>query len=111
MLKTLVSVGFSEADAQVYIYLVANGPTKARNIADALKMHNKKLYRCLKSLQSEDIVSASSEYPARYSAVPFEKALDHCIKAKIEQRQALQESKEELLSAWRNITKKNSPKR
>lgn len=106
VLKTLVSVGFSEADAQVYIYLVANGPTKARDIADALKMHKKKLCRSLKNLQNKGTVSASPEYPARYSAVPLEKALDLLIKAKEEQQQTLQESKEELLSTWRNITKK-----
>jgi hypothetical protein len=39
--------------------------------------------------------------------VLFEKLLDFLIKAKKEQQQALQESKEELLSTWRSITKKD----
>lgn len=110
MLKTLVSLGFTETDAQVYVFLATEGPQKARDIAEALKLHSQQLYCSLKKLQSKGIVNASTEYPARYSAVLFDKVLDLLIKAKMEQQQALQESKEELLSTWRSITKKDAPK-
>jgi len=109
MLKTLASLGFTETDAQVYVFLATEGPQKASHIAEALKIYKQQLYRVLKNLQSKGFINASSEYPARYSAVLFEKVLDLLIKAKTEQQQALQESKEELLSAWRSITKKDSP--
>ena len=110
MLKTLASLGFTETDAQVYVFLTTEGPKKARDIAEALKLYRRQLYRTLKNLQSKGIVNASPEYPARFSAVLFEKVLDLLIKAKTEQQQALQESKEELLSTWRSITKKDTPK-
>jgi hypothetical protein len=45
----------------------------------------------------------------RFSALLVEKVLNLLIKAKTEQEKALQESKEELLSTWRSITKKDSP--
>jgi sugar-specific transcriptional regulator TrmB len=109
MLKTLASLGFTETDAQVYVYLATEGPQKASDIAEALKIYKQQLYRILKSLQSKGIVNASPEYPAYYSAVVFEKVLDLLIKAKTEQQKALQESKEELLSTWRSLTKKNPP--
>jgi sugar-specific transcriptional regulator TrmB len=109
MLKTLVSLGFDERDAQVYVFLATEGPQEARDIAEALQIYKRRLYRSLKNLQSKGIINASSEYPARFSAVLFEKVLDLLIKAKTEQEQALQESKEELLSTWRSITKKDSP--
>jgi sugar-specific transcriptional regulator TrmB len=109
MLKTLVNLGFTETDAQVYVFLATEGPQKASNIAEELQIYKQHIYRILKKLQSKGIVNASAEYPARFSAVLFEKVLDLLIKAKMEQQQALQESKEELLSTWRSITKKDSP--
>jgi sugar-specific transcriptional regulator TrmB len=109
MLKTLVNLGFTETDAQVYVYLATEGPRKASDIAEALRIYKRQLYRRLKGLQSKGIINASSEYPARFSAVLFERVLDLLIQAKKEQQQALQESKEELLSTWRTLTKKGAP--
>lgn len=109
MHKTLVTLGFTETDAKVYVYLATEGPKKASDTAEALRIYKQQLYRSLKKLQSKGIINASPEYPTRFSAVLFEKVLDFLIKAKMEQQQALQESKEELLSTWRSITKKDSP--
>jgi sugar-specific transcriptional regulator TrmB len=109
MQKTLVNLGFTKTDAQIYVYLTTEGPQKASNIAEALNMHRQQLYRSLKKLQNKGIVNASLKYPVQFSAVLFEKILDLLIKAKMEQQQVLQESKEELLSTWRSITKKDSP--
>jgi len=50
-------------------------------------------------------VNASSEYPARFSAVLFEEVLDLFIKVKTEQQEAIQASKEELLSTWKKFRK------
>jgi sugar-specific transcriptional regulator TrmB len=108
MLKTLTSLGFTEADIQVYVYLMTEGPRKANDIAQALKLHKQQLYRVLRSLQNKGIVNASPEYPARYTAVLFERALDLLIRAKVEQEKALQQNKQELLSTWRSMIEKNS---
>jgi sugar-specific transcriptional regulator TrmB len=108
MLKTLVSLGFTETDSQVYIFLTTEGPQKARDIAQALNLRSQQLYRTLKKLRSKGMVNAFPESPARFSAVLFEEALDLLVKAKKEQQEALQESKEELLSTWRSIIEKSS---
>ena len=110
MLKTLIKLGFTETDAKVYVYLATEGPRIASEIAEALKIYKQRLYCSLNNLQSKGIINASPEYPARYSAVLFEKILDLLIEAKKEQQEALQENKEELLSTWRSITKKSKPK-
>ena len=109
IVKTIVSIDLSETDAQVYVFLALNGRHRAGEISKRMNLNKAQLYRVLKNLQSKGIVNVSSEYPARYSAVLFEKVLDLIIKAKKEQQQVLQESKEELLSTWRSITKKKSP--
>jgi sugar-specific transcriptional regulator TrmB len=110
MFKTLVKLGFTETDAQVYVYLATEGPQRASEIAEVLQIYKQHLYRILKNLQNKGIVNASPEYPNRFSAVLFEKVLDLLIKTKKEQQKTLQENKEELLSTWWSITKKDTPK-
>ena len=108
MLTTLINLGFTESEVQVYVFLVTKGPKKARDIADALKIHRNQLYCILRKLRSQGIVNPSSEYPARFSAVSFDQILDLIIKTRIEQQKALEASKQELLFTWSSMTKKDS---
>ena len=90
-------------DSQVYLFLAKKGPQKGKDITKALKINRPQLYRSLKSLQGKGIVSSTLQRPARFSAVPFEEALDMFIKAKMEEAQRLQQNKSEMLSHWRSI--------
>jgi sugar-specific transcriptional regulator TrmB len=110
MLTTLVKLGFTETDAQVYVFLSNEGPQKAKEVAEALNLHRQQLYLILKNLLARGIIKASPEYPARYSAVLFEKVLDRLIEAKMEQQQSLEANKKELLSTWRSLTEKAASK-
>jgi sugar-specific transcriptional regulator TrmB len=110
MLKTLEKLGFTETEAKVYVFLTTEGPQKAKTTGEALNLRVQQLYRILKNLLAKGIINASPEYPARYSAVQFEKVIDLLIKIKIEQQQALQQNKEELLYTWQSITKKTHQK-
>jgi sugar-specific transcriptional regulator TrmB len=107
MLKTLVSLGFRETDAQVYVYLTTEGLQKATDIAEALKFYKQQLHRSLKRLQRNGIINATLERPAQFSAVSIEKALDFLIETKKEQALALQASRKELLSSWRSMIEKH----
>jgi sugar-specific transcriptional regulator TrmB len=107
MIETLVNMGFTETDAQVYVYLAMEGPQKFREIADSLKIFRTKLYTILNNLQNLGLVETSSKYPTRFSAVLFEKVLDQLSKVKVSQQQFLENNKEELISAWRSLTKKD----
>ena len=101
--KTLVDLGLTNMDAQVYLFLAKKGPKKGRDIFNALKMNRQQLYRSLKSMQNKGIVSSTFERPARFSAVPFEKVLDMFIKAKMEETQRIQQNKAEILSNWQSV--------
>jgi sugar-specific transcriptional regulator TrmB len=90
-------------DSRVYLFLAKRGLQQARDIAKSLKMNKQQLYRSLTNLQSKGIVGATLEHPARFSAVPFEKVLDLYVRAKTEEAQTIQRSKEEILSVWRSI--------
>jgi sugar-specific transcriptional regulator TrmB len=51
-------------------------------------------------LKDKDIVKATVDYPAVFSAVPFEVVLDLLAEIKKEQAQALQEIRKDLLESW-----------
>lgn len=108
MLKTLMGLGLSETDAEVYVFLATKGSQKARNIATALKTYRRKVYRSLKSLQSKEIVNATLERPALFSAMPFDKVLTLLIQAHLKEAQQIEQHREEILSQWRSISVKNS---
>jgi sugar-specific transcriptional regulator TrmB len=110
LLRILLDLGIRRLDAEVYLYLAISGPKKGRAVSKELKINKQQLYRSLKKLQSKGMVNASPEYPARFSAVLFDKFIDLLIKAKKEQAKTLQASKEELLSSWRSITEKDNEK-
>jgi sugar-specific transcriptional regulator TrmB len=94
-------------DAQIYILLAKRGPQRATEIGKVLKMSKPQLYRSLKNLESKGVVSATLEHPAKFSALPFEKALDLLSKAQmkkaLEEAQRIQENKDELLASWESL--------
>jgi sugar-specific transcriptional regulator TrmB len=103
VLKTLVSLGLTQWEAKVYIFLSKRGSTRAKDATRVLKLSKQRLYPILKSLKSKGIVNSTIERPARFEAVPFEKLLDSFLKAKIDQAQRIQKNKSELLEDWQSI--------
>ena len=106
MIKTLVSLGLSQLDAEVYFFLSNQGPHNGKSITKALKFYKQVIYRSLKKLKEKGIVNSSAERPAVFSSISFEEVLDLFLEVKKQEADALQESREELLSRWQAITKK-----
>jgi sugar-specific transcriptional regulator TrmB len=102
MFKTLESLGLKHLDAEVYVYLAQNQPKKAREISEALETRKRQLYRSLRKLQCKEMVRASQERPARFSAISFDKVLDQFIEANREEAQRIEEDKEQILLMWRS---------
>ena len=108
IIKTLEEFGLKRMDAEVYIYIAKKGPQKGIDIAGALKIRNRQLYSILKALQNKGVVTASPEHPELFSAVAFEKALDLLVEANVEKAKAIEAAKEELLSSWRDMNKRDN---
>ena len=108
VLKSLVSLGISKSDAEVYIYLAKEGPKKASELANALEISRQKLYLNLKKLIEKQIVTTSDNKPSIFSAIAFEEAIDLLIQIKKEQSAAILETKEELISNWKSVDWKNN---
>jgi sugar-specific transcriptional regulator TrmB len=110
--RTLLSLGLSQTDFNVYLLLAAKGPKKAKNIANSLKITKQQLYSSLKKLKNRRIITVTSHHPATYSAVTFEKVIDQIINVKVDQSKAIKENKDQLLAIWDSIEskKKNNTK-
>jgi len=102
-LKALKSLGLTDIDAQVYVYLSKRGPHGLIDLGDALKVTNLKLARSLENLLARGMVDSAPEPRGMYSAVPLERVLNEFEKAAKEKAKALQASKDELLRVWRIV--------
>ena len=107
MLKSLVSLGITQNDAEVYIYLAKEGPKKASELANALETSRQRLYINLKKLIEKQIVTTSDTKPSVFSAITFEEVIDLLVKIKKEQSAAILETKE-LLANWKTVDWKNN---
>jgi sugar-specific transcriptional regulator TrmB len=103
ILKSLINLGLTKAEAKVYFYLAKKGPKKASEITSALKIKRQQLYLVIRRLESKAIVNATIDRPAKFSAVPFEKVLDSIAKAKFEEAKIIEANKGNLLSDWESI--------
>jgi sugar-specific transcriptional regulator TrmB len=106
IIKALIGLGLSQTDAEIYVHLATAGPATARSIINNLTINKRQIYRSLKALQQKGIASGSDEYPAEFSAVSFEKALDLLLEVKKEQAKSLEASKAELISDFQTEKKK-----
>jgi len=106
IIYALVSLGLSKADAEVYVHLATAGPATARSLINTLIFNKKQIYHSLKVLQEKGIASENREYPAEFSAVSFEKAIDLLLEVKKEQAKTLEASKTELISDFQTEKKK-----
>ena len=106
--KALVSLGLSQTDARVYIFLALKGPEKAASIVKKLKISKQQIYRSLLYLQDNGVIVANDERKSSFSALPFEEALKSLIMKEKEQTSKMENT---LISTWKTIVKKNSVKK
>ena len=107
ILKTLMDLGLSRTDAEVYLFLATKAPQKATDIASALKMKNQQLYSSLRNLKNKGIINCTSEQPKLFSAVPVEEALSSFINANLKEAQQMEKNKKKILSFWQAMMKEN----
>lgn len=104
VLKLLTSLGLPRKNAEVYLFIAANGPVQVGTIADGMPIDKQQAYGRIRQLQKKRIVIASSNRPLVLSAVSFDNVIDILSKQKRKSVQALEDNREEILSKWQSIT-------
>jgi sugar-specific transcriptional regulator TrmB len=105
MLKTLVELGFSQQEAEVYL-LLRYGPKKALDISNELKIYKRKVYRILKKLQKNKIIEAKTTVPTQFQAIALDNFLDLLIENYWSEANFLEEKKPKILADWKSIIEK-----
>jgi len=100
--RILKECGLRQSEVEVYVFLAKHGLLKSRDVARQLKKDSAQVLRVLKALQSRGLVEPTLETPQRFSAAPFEKVLDSFVKAKREEADLIERTKEDLLLYWRH---------
>jgi sugar-specific transcriptional regulator TrmB len=107
-LKTLRSLGLSQAESKVYVYLAKAGPSKAKDLSSGLRMTKQQLYPALNSLKKKGIVASRPERATLFSALTFEELLNLFMKLGAEQQKTIEETKKELVNSWLDMTKQGN---
>ena len=94
----------TEKEIEVYIFLTKHGALKGLELAKRIKKHKAQVYNILKNLQTKGLVEPTIEFPARFTAVPFEKIIDLSIEAKREEAAFIENAKKEIMSHWSSIS-------
>ena len=102
--KILKDFGLTEKEIEVYIFLTKHGALKGLELAKRIKKHKAQVYNILKNLQTKGLVEPTIEFPARFTAVPFEKIIDLSVQAKREEAAFIENAKKEIMSHWSSIS-------
>jgi sugar-specific transcriptional regulator TrmB len=101
IITTLTYLGLSKTESEIYLYLTVKGHRKAGDIAEELNLPKHQVYNSLKRLRKKGIVNASFEQVTTFSAQPFKKIIDSCIRKKLQEAENIGKKREEILSDWR----------
>ena len=99
MLKTLLDRGFKKQDAEMYVCLALNGSQKAKDIAIALKISRRQVYRSINKLKEMQFVTTSTSVPTKFSAVSFDKILDLLLESNLKEAQRIEDK---ILPFWKS---------
>jgi sugar-specific transcriptional regulator TrmB len=105
IIKTLEGFGLKRIEAEVYIYLAKKGALKVEKLSAALRLNKRKLNLILDKLQNRGLVTRKSKHPEIYSAMAIEEVLELYIKLDLEEAQAINKTKKELLARWQSLLK------
>ena len=103
ILKTLISLGFTEKNAKVYLYLASEGPQYVNNIAKTLKIPENRLELELRELLKKRLIEVNPKFPNHFSAVLFDEILDHLFQNTLKTAKQLEEKKEKMLTHWHSF--------
>ena len=93
-----MSLGLTEMDAQVYIYLAKKGLHEEKDLAYALNADDQQLCCSLRNLHEKGFVILKTENQTFFVAVPLEEVIDNIVKTKTEETQRIEQEKESFLS-------------
>ncbi len=76
LIPWLEEIGFTQAQAKIYLALLKTGETDAKTLEKIAKTTNQVIYRTLNELQGRGLVEKKVTSPLQYEAVPINQAME-----------------------------------
>ena len=99
----LIKFGLTKNQAKVFIYLGKYGSKTSPEVCSALKLPRTETYHILNVLQNIGIVVSEFSHPAKYSAMPMEKAIATMVRTAQENVDKLATTEHEITKLWNKI--------
>jgi DNA-binding transcriptional regulator GbsR (MarR family) len=106
IIKTLVSLGFEQLDAEIYAFLALNGAQTASAIAEATRTYKRNVFCALKKLTEQKIVAGTINPSAHFVAIPFDRLLELLVNTNLQEAQQIEKDKDTLLALWSSWAEK-----
>lgn len=107
--QKITSFGFTEEEAQYYVFISLMGPTPIRTLVRRFDTHRVRVYRTLKKLEDGGFIERILGRPVKYVAVPIDKSLQNSIDDVKKKLSDLETTRGEILSEWEKISKGVEP--
>ena len=107
--KKITSFGFTEEEAQYYVFISLMGPTPIRTLVRRFDTHRVRVYRTLKKLEDGGFIERILGRPVKYVAVPIDKSLQNSIDDVKKKLSTLETTRNEILTEWEKISKGVEP--
>lgn len=98
--RSLLDLGLTGDEARVLLFMNKKGEMKVLEIAKNVEIPRTRLYYVLESLQSKGLVVSTIERPAKYKALPLDKAVDFLIDSYRHKLNSLETVKEVISNNW-----------
>ncbi len=109
--KTLIDLGFEPLEAEIYVYLVLNGPQRVSAITAALGINRQQIYLALRKMEKRKIIFGSPNFPTIFSALSFDKVLDLLAQTNLHEAKRIEQKKMQILRVWFSYFKKGKDDR
>jgi Predicted transcriptional regulators len=99
-IRSLTQIGFTEAQAKLYLALLSIGKTDAKNLAKQANVPRQAAYRTLGELQEKGLVERIISLPQEYRAIPLRDGLAVMIRLKASEYTQVMENAKEFLHRY-----------
>jgi sugar-specific transcriptional regulator TrmB len=107
-IRSLTQIGFTEAQAKLYLALLTIGKTDAKTLAKQANVPRQAAYRTLSELQEKGLVERIISLPQEYRAIPLRDGLAVMIRHKANEYTQIMENAKEFLHRY-DIQQEQTP--
>jgi len=101
--RALMRFKLSKNEVKVYLFLSRFGSQKVQQISENMDVHRTEVYKTLRTLEAQGLITRILDKPMKFVALPFEQVLENLIERRRKRIIQLEQKKMELLEMWRSL--------